>query len=206
MRHVTVYADVLCPFTHVGLRVLTQRRAAAGRDEPRLDVRAWPLEIINGAALDAHHVAAEIEGLRAVVAPEMFQGFDLEHYPTTTMPAFALTAAAAATGDLLLVERVALAIRNALYEEGRDISDPEVVAALGHEFGIAPLDDATTRAALDADLERGRARGVIGSPHFFADDGANWFCPALAISRDDAGRFIIDWKDGGEEFIERILA
>ena len=51
MRHVTVYADVLCPFTHVGLRVLTQRRAAAGRDEPRLDVRAWPLEIINGAEI-----------------------------------------------------------------------------------------------------------------------------------------------------------
>ena len=56
-----------------------------------------------------------------------------------------------------------------------------------------------------ADWEEGKARGVVGSPHFFAADGSNWFCPSLAISRDDVGNFIVAWKQGTAAFVENIF-
>ena len=49
MRTIEVFADVLCPFTHVGLRAVAEQRARAGRDDVVIRVRAWPLELVNGA-------------------------------------------------------------------------------------------------------------------------------------------------------------
>jgi predicted DsbA family dithiol-disulfide isomerase len=40
MRTVEVFADILCPFTHVGLHTLIDRRAERGLDEPHLRIRA----------------------------------------------------------------------------------------------------------------------------------------------------------------------
>ena len=71
---VEVFAEVACPFTHVGLRRFVAERAAGGAARP-LVVRAWPLEWVNGHPLDAHHVRAEIDALRETVAPELFAGF-----------------------------------------------------------------------------------------------------------------------------------
>src|SRR6478735_6336015 len=42
-RAIEVFADVRCPFAHVGLRRLVERRRALGRDDVRLVVRAWPM-------------------------------------------------------------------------------------------------------------------------------------------------------------------
>lgn len=55
-----------------------------------------------------------------------------------------------------------------------------------------------------ADWEEGRRRGVIGSPHFFTADGS-WFCPGLAISRDDAGNFVVAWKEAGAAFTDSVI-
>jgi len=44
---IEVFADVACPFTHVGLKSFVARRAGLGRDDVILRVRAWPLEIVN---------------------------------------------------------------------------------------------------------------------------------------------------------------
>src|SRR3546814_2266133 len=66
----------------------------------------------------AEHVA----DLRAQCAPDAFAGFDPERFPSTTLPALALAAAAYRyTGPV--GERVSLALRDALWEQGRDISD-----------------------------------------------------------------------------------
>ena len=46
---------------------------------------------------------------------------------------------------------------------------------------------------------------MVGSPHFFTDDGGNWFCPSLAISRDDVGNFIVAWKQGTADFVESVF-
>jgi predicted DsbA family dithiol-disulfide isomerase len=206
MNTVEVFADILCPFTHVGLHTLIDRRAERGRTEPHLRIRAWPLELINGAPLDPHHIGAEITALRGSVRPDLFAGFSVDTFPPTSMVAFALSAAADRTGDPALAEDVGMALRDAVFEQGLDIGRPEVVAAIAARFGLDPLDAVATEAAVRVDWEEGRARGVIGSPHFFTGDDASWFCPGLAISRDDVGNFVVAWKQGSETFVDSVFA
>ena len=43
--------------------------------DPRLRIRAWPLELINGKPLDPDHIEAEIVALRGSVRPDLFAGF-----------------------------------------------------------------------------------------------------------------------------------
>lgn len=203
MRTVEVFADVLCPFTHAGLHTLIDRRRDRGLSEPRLLIRAWPLELINGKPLDPQHIGAEIVALRGSVRPDLFAGFSEENFPATSMAAFALTAAADRTGDAALIEDVGMALRDAVFEQGLDVGRPEVVAPIAARFGLDPLDAEATRAAVQADWDEGKARGVVGSPHFFTDDGGAWFCPSLAISRDDVGNFVVAWKQGTEDFVDR---
>lgn len=121
------------------------------------------------------------------------------------MTAFALSAAADRTGDAGLIEDVGMALRNALFEQGLDIGRPDVVAPIAARFGLTPLDVSATEAAVRADWDEGKARGVIGSPHFFTADGGDWFCPGLAISRDAAGDFVVAWKQGTEAFVESVF-
>ena len=206
MRTVEVFADVLCPFTHVGLHTLIDRRVERGLDRPRLKIRAWPLELVNGLPLDADHIAAEIAALRASVRPDLFAGFSVQTFPKTSMPAFALTAAADRTGDPAVIEDVGMALRNAVFEDGVDIGDPEAVGALADSFDLRPIAAAATEAAVRADWDEGKARGVVGSPHFFTPDGGSWFGPGLDISRDSRGDFVVAWKQGTEEFVERVFA
>jgi predicted DsbA family dithiol-disulfide isomerase len=206
MRTVEVFADVLCPFTHAGLHTLIDRRTALGHSEPRLRIRAWPLELINGQPLDPHHIGAEITALRDSVRPDLFTGFSVHTFPNTSMTAFALTAAAARTDNAVLIEEVGMALRDAVFEQGLDIGRPEIVAPIATRFGLEPLDAEETSAAVRADWEEGRARGVIGSPHFFTGDGESRFCPVLDISRDDVGNFVIAWKQGTEAFVDSLLS
>lgn len=205
VRTVEVFADILCPFTHVGLRTLIDRRNARGLAQPRLRIRAWPLEVVNGKPLDPHHVDAEITALRASVRPDLFAGFSAAAFPETSMAGFALTAAADRTGDPVLIEEVGIAVRDAVFEDGLDIGSPKVIDVIAARFGLAPLDAEATSAAVHADWDEGRRRGVIGSPHFFTDDGGSWFCPGLRISRDDVGNFVVAWKEGTEAFVERVF-
>jgi predicted DsbA family dithiol-disulfide isomerase len=205
MRTVEVFADVLCPFTHVGLHTLIDRRTALGHAEPRLRIRAWPLELINGNPLDPPHIGAEITALRTSVRPDLFAGFSVDTFPDTSMAAFALTAAADRTGDPALIEEVGMALRDAVFEQGLDIGQPEIVAPIANSFGLKPLAANETSVAVHADWEEGRGRGVIGSPHFFTDDGESRFCPVLDISRDDVGNFVIAWKQGTEAFVDSLL-
>ncbi|MCX2933874.1 DsbA family protein [Mycobacterium sp. CVI_P3] len=205
MRTVEVFADVLCPFTHAGLHTLIDRRAQLGHTEPRLRIRAWPLELINGKPLDPHHIGTEVAALRASVRPDLFAGFSADTFPTTSMTAFALTAAADRADDATLSEAVGIALRDAVFEEGLDIGLPEVVAPIAERFGLEPLDADATSAAVRADWAEGRERGVVGSPHFFVGGGAGMFCPVLDISRDDVGDFVIAWKQGTEDFVNSLL-
>ena len=205
MRTVEVFADVLCPFTHAGLHTLIDRRAERGVSEPRLRIRAWPLELVNGAPLDPHHIAAEITALRDSVRPDLFAGFSVESFPQTSMAAFALTAAADRTGDPVIIEEVGMALRHAVFEEGIDIGQPDLVAPIAARFGLEPLDPESTTAAVRADWQEGASRGVVGSPHFFTDDGGSWFCPGLDISRDSRGDFVVEWKKGTENFVHSVF-
>lgn len=180
---IEVFADVGCPFTHVGLRRFVERRAALGRDDVVLRVRAWPLEVVNGAPLDPHFIAEEVTDIRDQAAPDLFAGFDEAAFPATSMPAMALAAAADATGPAV-GERVSLELRDLLFEHGVDISDNGVLRSLAAEHGI-DWGAVDTQRVLD-DHAEGVARGVVGSPHFFTPAG-DFFCPALNVSRDADG-------------------
>ena len=55
-----VFADISCPFTHVGLKRFTHvglkrvvHELAASDGQIDIVVRAWPLEWVNGAPLEA---------------------------------------------------------------------------------------------------------------------------------------------------------
>lgn len=182
MTRVEVFADILCPFTHVGLRRLVAARADRCASTS-IVIRAWPLEWINGAPIDAQRAARGIEALERCVAPELFAGFNPEKFPRTSIPAFGLAAVAYEAGASI-GEAVSLRIRDALFEEGRDISNDAELRAIGAEFGVEPVTRAIARTFAGRDWDRGRARDVQGSPHFFAD-GHSWFCPSLSISKSE---------------------
>jgi predicted DsbA family dithiol-disulfide isomerase len=191
VARIEVFADMVCPFTHVGLRRLSEARGTAERPVA-VRVRAWPLETINGRALAPELVGREIEGLRETVAPDLFTGFDPDTFPATSIPAFGLAAAAYALDDAS-GEAVSLALRDALFEEGLDITDGEVLDAIGRRFGVERLRGVDAETAVRTDWERGRARHVQGSPHFFVGD-RDWFCPSLEITHQ-GGRFEIRAAD-----------
>ena len=116
MATIEVYADIWCPFTHVGLRTVLRRRGELGRDDVSVRVRSWPLELVNGEPLSAKSTAEHVEELRKQVAPDMFTCFDSDHFPWSTLPALALACAAYRLDDRT-GEVVSLALRDALFEE-----------------------------------------------------------------------------------------
>ena len=180
MTVIEVFADVTCPFTHVGFRRFVERRDELHRSDVVLYVRAWPLEIVNGQPLDAHHVAAVIGQIQQQVAPSLFQGFVEASFPVSSLRALTL-AAAAYEQDLGVGERVSLELRELVFEHGVDIADVDVLGRLAAEYGISvDLDD--TRRVMEEHAD-GVSRGVIGSPHFFTRRG-DFFCPALDVNRD----------------------
>ncbi len=189
MTVVEVFADIGCPFTHVGLRRLVEERARRGRPDVVLRVRAWPLELVNGAPLEPGFVAHEIEALRRQVAPELFTRFDPDAFPATSVPALALAAVALAAGDAV-GEAVSLELRDRLFERGERVDTDAVLDAVARDHGLARPDPTEAAQLVAADHAEGIARGVVGSPHFFVADGS-YFCPALTIHRDDEGEFVI---------------
>lgn len=195
---IEVFADVCCPFTHVGLRRIVAYRSAIGRDDVRLVVRSWPLEIVNGDPLDGDFIAEEIDELRAQVSPDDFVGFCRDTFPATSIPAMALAAAAYAV-DAATGESVSLALRDALFEEGRDVADPTVLERIAIEFGVDPA--VADPDVVLADHAEGVERGVIGSPHFFTTAGG-FFCPSLDVSKDADGHLRITADpDGFDAFV-----
>jgi len=199
---IEVFADVCCPFTHLGLRRLLDRRRDLGREEPMLLVRAWPLELVNGAPLDAELIGEEVDELRRQVAPDLFRGFEQSAFPPSSMPAFAL-AAVAYQRDLATGEAVSVELRAALFEEGCNIADPAVLATIAARHGLRASDEGIHRRVLD-DWHEGQARGVVGSPHFFLVTG-DFFCPTLDIARVDGHLRITTDDDSLASFVDAAL-
>jgi predicted DsbA family dithiol-disulfide isomerase len=99
----------------------------------------------------------------------------------STLDALALVNRAYRT-DPEIGERMSFALRDALFEQGRDISKPETLELLAHDLGVFTPDE-SDRAAVVADWHEGQQRGVLGSPHFFCGD-TDVFCPTLDIAKD----------------------
>jgi predicted DsbA family dithiol-disulfide isomerase len=205
VKTIEVYADVWCPFAHVGLRCVVERRTQLGRQDVALDIRAWPLELVNGTPLDPETTADHVRDLRAQVAPDLFSNFDPEHFPSTCLPALACVHAAYRK-DLRTGEAVSFALRDALFEKGLDISRQDVLSEVARANGVGPSDAADEKSVL-TDWHEGVKRDVKGSPHFFCGDH-DAFCPSLDILKvgkghldvkinlDDLDAFLSECFDG----------
>ncbi len=202
MTVVDVYADIWCPFTHVGLARLVQRRDADQKDV-QFRVHAWPLELVNNGPMDAAFIAEEVDDLVQQATPDLFRGFSVDAFPTTTIPALALAESAYRIG-MTEGEAMSVALRSALFEEGRDISDPTVLAELAASVGVPPAtgDD---EALVAASWETGKERGVVGSPHFFTQSDG-FFCPALDIKRVEGHLQIKPDLEAFEAFVQNAFA
>jgi predicted DsbA family dithiol-disulfide isomerase len=187
---IEVFADIWCPFTHVGLKFIDEHRQRSGRTDIGIHVRAWPLELVNGRPMDPVSTRANAAELRSQVAPDLFNSYHSPDtpaegapswFPSSTLDALAL-AARAYRQDVHTGEAVSFALRTALFEQAQDISNPEVLASIAEAHNLTMPED-QDRDAVTADWEEGRRREVIGSPHFFKG-GDSKFCVALQISRD----------------------
>ncbi len=202
MTVVEVFADIVCPFTHVGLHRLVERRRQLGADF-QIRVRAWPLELVNGAPFEPGPVADKVAALRASVAPELFRAFEPAHFPYTSLPALAV-AATAYRKDIATGERASLLLRDALFEDGLDISCHCTLQRIAASLGLhVPLD--AEQDVID-DWHDGRRRGVLGSPHFFVG-GHDWFCPVLHIEHPDTGGLAVSFDVAAfDDFVQACVA
>ncbi len=197
---VEVFAEITCPFAYVGLQHVVEH--VAELDEPvDVVVRAWPLEWVNGTGLDVAGVQIKAAALCEQLDVDRFAGLRPDHWPSTTIPALAL-AAAAYDVDPTTGLAVSMALRTALFEGGADISDRDTLVEIADAHGVEfdPDDDSAVRA----DFEDGRKRAVTGSPHFFVGDD-NFFCPALDLTRDADDHLIARFDpDGLGRFLARV--
>ena len=107
MTVIEVFADVACPFTHVGLRRLVeQRRPSVAHDVHAAGPGLAPRDRERQAARPAF-IYEEVVDIRDQVAPDLFAGFREDALPASSMPALALTAAAYRL-DMATGERVSL--------------------------------------------------------------------------------------------------
>ena len=202
-QRVEVFADITCPFTHAGLkRVVAQLAPLEGKTQ--IVVRAWPLEWVNGAPLEAGPVAEKIEALEKQLNVDDFNGFRAETWPSTTIPALNLAAAASRVDDETGL-RVSLALRSALFEQGLDVSDLDVLSRIATEYGLeAP--GIEPHSQVEADYAEGQRRGVRGSPDFWVGSD-EFFCPALNLGHDDSGALLAEFDPAGlDRFIEAVTS
>jgi predicted DsbA family dithiol-disulfide isomerase len=180
---VEVFADITCPFTHVGLKQVV-RHVDEMVSPVDVVVRAWPLEWVNGTPLDVAAVVVKARALGDQLGVDDFSGLRADRWPSSTIAALNLAASAyerdAATGLA-----VSLELRAALFEHGVDVGDPDALALIAAAHHL-PAPAAEPSAAVERDYRDGQQRGVKGSPHFFVgNDG--FFCPALDLGHDDDG-------------------
>ncbi len=178
-----VFADITCPFTHVGLKRVIEHIAEIGRPVA-VHVRAWPLEWVNGSGLDVTAVEMKAKALTEQLGVDDFSGLRHDRWPTSTVPALELAAAAYAR-DMSTGLQISLEVRAALFEHGLDVGDLDVLARIAEQHGL-PGREQWPKDAVASDYEEGRRRGVSGSPHFWVDHD-DFFCPALDLGRDADG-------------------
>ena len=200
---IEVFADINCPFTHVGLKLVTAELASLPTAVECL-VRAWPLEWVNGAPLDAAAVGSKVDVLRRGLGVDHFSGFRADRWPATTIPALNLAAEAYAV-DSAIGLGVSLGLRDALFERGQDVSNPQVLAAIAAANDL-PLPSAQPSEAVLGDYAEGLRRGVRGSPDFYIE-GEGFFCPSLDLDHDASGHLTADFDSAGlSRFLARLTS
>lgn len=189
MPVVTIWSDVHCPWATTAIH-----RLRAARDQDGLDVefqlRAWPLELVNGEAGSRDSLMLEV-GVLSTYEPEIFSAYDNDAWPSTFLPALELVAAARRVHGPRAAEDVDYALRLSFFRDGVDISlrpglEKAVQLAAGFGSGLdgeavlAEWDSGAPRADVLADFRESKNVGVSGSPHVFWPDGTDTVNPGFS--------------------------
>ncbi|WP_159899826.1 DsbA family oxidoreductase [Salinirussus salinus] len=185
---VTVYSDYVCPFCYLGRQSLEQYEET--REAPlRIDWHPFGLRAgkrnedgtIDHEADDGKD-EAYYEQARENVR-RLQEQYDVEMVEELRTDVDSLNAQLVsyrvreteAYGTWLAFDE---AVFDALWKEGQDIGDPEVLENIAADIGIDPgvvegaLEDDTLREELEAEFDRAKQQGVTGVPTFVCDGTA----------------------------------
>ena len=185
---IEIFADVWCPFAYVGIRRVFQYRDEIGRSDVPIIARSWPLELVNDAPMAQAKALGNCDALRRQIAEDQFANTELSNFPSTTLDALTLIAQAYEQ-DVSAGEKASIVIREAIFELGHDVADQSVLRGLAANLGVSYVPDAD-HTLVRRDWEEGKARGVVGSPHFF-NGSVGVFCPSLQLTRTEDSGLII---------------
>ncbi len=183
-----IFADVWCPFAYVGIRKVFEYRDKLGRGDVPIIVRSWPLEWVNDAPMTQAKALGNCDALRRQVAGNHFTNKQLMNFPSTTLDALTLIAQAYEQ-DVIAGEKSSIVVREAIFEHGNDVTGHSVLHGIAASLGISYAPDAD-HVSVHRDWEEGKARDVVGSPHFF-NGSVGVFCPSLQLTRTEDSGLII---------------
>jgi len=185
---IEIFADVWCPFAYVGIRRVFEYRDEIGRSDVPIIVRSWPLELVNDAPMAQAKALGNCDALRRQVAADQFANTELSNFPSTTLDALTLIAQAYEQ-DVSAGEKASIVVREAIFERGDDVADESMLQRIASSLGVSYVPDAD-HVLVRHDWEEGKARGVVGSPHFF-NGSVGVFCPSLQLTRTEDSGLII---------------
>ncbi|AGB36198.1 DsbA family oxidoreductase [Natronococcus occultus] len=177
----TIYADYVCPFCYLGKQSLEQYRESR---EDALELEWHPFDLRSGkrnADGSIDHDADDgkdeayfeqarenVRRLQAEYGVEMSQEIAADVDSLNAQ----LASWHVSKTDPDRWAAFDAAIYEALWQDGRDIGDPDVLATIAEDVGLAPgeirdaIDDDGLRAELEERFADARQRGVTGVPTF----------------------------------------
>ena len=185
---ITVYSDYVCPFCYLGRESLARYQAT--RDEElRIDWRPFDLRsqkrgpdgaidhTVDDGKDDAYYEQARQNVRR--LAEEYGVEMDLEiATDVDSLPAQVVSYYLREHHDYETWLAFDEAVFAALWEDGEDIGDPDLLVALATDAGVAAdevrsaLSDDALREAVREQFAEAQRRGVTGVPTFVADGHA----------------------------------
>ena len=186
---ITVYSDYVCPFCYLGRRSLDAYQSS--REEPlRIDWRPFDLRAgkrnpdgsvdhdADDGKGDAYYEQAKqnVRRLREEYGADEME-LDLAT-DVDSLPAQLVSVSVRERDDYDTWLAFDEAVFEALWHDGRDIGDADVLVDVAEGVGVDPddvraaLDDSGRRDALRDQFDQARSQGVTGVPTFVADGHA----------------------------------
>ncbi|MFP9190679.1 DsbA family oxidoreductase [Natronosalvus vescus] len=180
-KPITIYADYVCPFCYLGRQSLEQYRRS--RDAP-LPIEWHPFDLRRGkrdseGAIDRdvddgkddeyfEQAKANVRRLQERYEVEMAQelAIEVDSYDAQLASLFV------AETDPERWEAFDEGVYDALWKDGRDISDGDVLAAIGDDIGVGAQDirtalaDEALRSRLESLFDEAAVAGISGVPTF----------------------------------------
>ena len=159
MSEVEVFADVWCPFTHVGLRRFVDHRRETGASTSACGFGRGRSNWSTASRSTSTSSSRRSPRSERSSRPTSSSGSIRSRFPTTTLPALELTGHAY-RASTAVGEAVALELRDRLFERGEDIGSPDVLAevAAAHGLDAAAADSVEI---VESDWAEGTSRGNI---------------------------------------------